>query len=120
MSADVIEVQGIQAYGYHGVLPEERKQGQPFVVDIRVRTDVSVAAASDDLAETVDYSTLAREAVDIVQGEPCNLVETVAERVADAMLSHKGVRSARVTVHKPQAPVGVPFTDVSVTVVRER
>ncbi len=120
MAADVIAVRGIEAYGYHGVLPTERERGQPFVVDLELHTDVSAAAASDDLTQTVDYSTLARQVVDIVQGEPCDLIETLAVRLADAMLVHETVYAARVTVHKPEAPVGVPFSDVAVTVERER
>ncbi len=120
MNPDVITVRGIEAYGFHGVLPVEREQGQPFVVDLEVRTDVSAAAAADDLTKTLDYSVLAREVVDIVQGDPCDLIETLAVRVADAMLAHGAVHSVRVTVHKPEAPVGVPFSDVTVTVERAR
>lgn len=120
MSADLIVVRGIEAFGYHGVLPEERQNGQPFVVDIEVRTDVSDAAATDDLAKTIDYAVLAQDAVDIVQGPPCDLIETVAVRIAEQALTHERVQSVQVTVHKPKAPVGVPFGDVLVTVERRR
>ena len=120
MSADRILVRGIEAFGYHGVLPEEREQGQPFVVDLVVLTDVSDAAAADDLSNTVDYAVLAREAVDVIEGEACDLIETVAVRIAAQVLTHERVNAVEVTVHKPQAPVGVPFGDVAVVVERVR
>lgn len=120
MSPDRIVVRGIEAYGYHGVQPEERAKGQPFIVDLEVQTDVSEAAAADDLAMTIDYAVLANEAVAIVQGEPRDLIETVAVLVAEQVLTHDRVVAVQVTVHKPEAPVGVPFADVSVTVVRGR
>ncbi|MEO8107314.1 MAG: dihydroneopterin aldolase [Actinomycetes bacterium] len=119
MGPDFISVRGIEGYGHHGVLPEERANGQPFVVDLRVCTDVSSAAASDDLEFAVDYSVLANEVVDIIEGEPCDLIETVAVRIAEKVLAHTRVTSVRVTVHKPRAPVGVPVADVAVTVERE-
>lgn len=118
MSVDHIVVQGIEAFGYHGVLPEERRDGQLFVVDLDVRSDFSAAAATDDLAKTIDYSLLAREAVAIVQGKPRDLIETVAVQIAEQILTHALVASVQVTVHKPQAPVGVAFKDVWVTAER--
>ena len=120
MSADRIFVWGIEAFGYHGVLPEERENGQLFVIDLEIRTDVSDAAAADDLAKTIDYSVLAREVVTIVQGKPHDLIETLAVLIAERMLNHERVHSVEVTVHKPQAPVGVPFADVAVTVERDK
>src|SRR5215208_7122808 len=112
MSSDVIAVVGIEGYGYHGVLAEEREQGQRFVVDIEVHLDLASAVAHDDLSMTVDYSLLAREALDVVEGEPHQLIETVADRVAQRSLAYPAVTSVRVTVHKPEAPVGVQFSDV--------
>jgi dihydroneopterin aldolase/2-amino-4-hydroxy-6-hydroxymethyldihydropteridine diphosphokinase len=79
---------------------------------------VRAAAASDDLAATVDYGALAERLVEVVEGEPVDLIETLAERLAAVCTAQSGVRSAEVTVHKPQAPVGVPFADVAVTVLR--
>lgn len=119
-ASDRITLRGIRAYGYHGVLAEEHQNGQMFGVDVELLTDVSEAAASDDLEATVDYAAVAREVVRVVEGDPCNLIETVAVRIADALLVVGRVTEVRVTVHKPQAPVGVPFDDVSVTVVRRR
>jgi dihydroneopterin aldolase len=117
---DMIVLSGLEAFGYHGVLPDERRLGQPFITDVELHLDVAKAAASDDLSATVDYSNVAAGVMSIVQGEPCQLIETVAERIAQQVLSHEPVMWVRVTVHKPEAPIGVPFSDVSVTVVRAR
>lgn len=119
-ASDVIAIRGIRGYGHHGVLPEERRQGQLFVVDVEIVTDVADAAASDSLDATIDYASVARDALRVVEGDPCDLIETVAVRIAELVLARDRVLEARVTVHKPQAPVGVPFDDVSVTVVRRR
>jgi 7,8-dihydroneopterin aldolase/epimerase/oxygenase len=118
--ADVVAVRGLRATGRHGWYEHERVDGQLFVVDVELRLDTRAAAASDDLAETVDYGTLAADVVALVEGEPVRLVETLAQRVAERCLADPRVRAARVTVHKPQAPVAVPFDDVTVTVVRQQ
>lgn len=114
---DVIRVRGIRALGMHGVLPEERERGQLFTADVAV----AVAPASgDDLATTVDYAQIAQRAREILAGDPCDLIETVAQRIADACLALPLVTAVEVEVHKPHAPVGVAVEDVSVHVVRER
>jgi dihydroneopterin aldolase len=115
---DTIALRGVSATGYHGVLAAERRNGQPFVVDALLRTDVRPAAAADDLELTIDYSAVAVGIVAIVEGDPVDLLETLAEQLAQFCLAFPGVHSVEVTVHKPQAPVGVPFDDVAVTVVR--
>jgi dihydroneopterin aldolase len=120
VSSDTIAVTGIEAFGYHGVLEEERTHGQRFVVDLLVFTDVTDAANQDDVASTVDYSQLALRAKEIAEGEHCDLIETVASRIADALLSFPRVDGIRVTVHKPNAPVGTAVADVSVSVERHR
>ncbi|WP_445548195.1 MULTISPECIES: dihydroneopterin aldolase [unclassified Frankia] len=111
---------GLRVRGYHGVLPAERELGQEFVVDAAVWLDTWPAAASDDVTATVDYGTLAQTLAGIVAGEPVNLIETLAHRLADACLADDRVLRAEVTVHKPAAPVPLPFTDVAVTVTRGR
>lgn len=116
--SDRIRLAGLRVRGRHGVLPEERRDGQEFVVDVELDVDLRAAAAADDLALTVDYGVLAERLAEVVSGKPVDLLETLAERLADVCLAAPPVRSAAVTVHKPQAPVGVPFGDVSVTVVR--
>jgi dihydroneopterin aldolase len=119
-AADVVALRGLRGTGRHGWYERERAEGQPFVVDVELRLDTRAAAASDDLADTVDYGTLAADVVALVEGEPVRLVETLAQRVADRCLADPRVRAVRVTVHKPMAPVAVAFDDVTVTVVRRR
>jgi dihydroneopterin aldolase len=120
MTADRIVVRGVEGFGYHGVLAEERANGQRFLVDLELEVDLKRAGEHDDLAATVDYSAVAKHALSVIEGEPFDLIETVAQRVAQQVLSDPLVESVAVTVHKPEAPVGVPFADVSVTVVRRR
>lgn len=117
---DRIALRGLRAYGYHGVFPEERRQGQYFVVDAVLDVDVSTAAATDDVADTVHYGELASRLVEVVAGEPVNLLEALAERLARVCLEEGPVRRAQITVHKPSAPIPHEFQDVSVTVVRGR
>lgn len=117
---DVISLTGLQARGFHGVLVEERREGQPFVVDARISADLSAAASSDHLADTVDYARLASAILAVVTGEPVRLIETLADRIADVCLADARVQSVEVTVHKPRAPVGVAVADVSVTIERRR
>jgi dihydroneopterin aldolase len=117
---DRIEVRGIEVMARHGVLPLEREEPQPFLVDLTVYLDLAAAAASDDLADTVDYGRLARETHDLVADASHNLIERVADQVAIHVLSDPRVERVVVTVHKPEAPIAVPFADVSVTVDRSR
>ena len=117
---DLITLTGLAATGYHGVLPEERRNGQTFKVDVEMRTDIRPAAAADDLALTIDYSKVAAAVMAIIEGDPVDLIETLAERLAAKCLTFPGVAGVRIVVHKPQAPVGVPFGDVTVTVERDQ
>ena len=117
---DRVVLTGIRAWGRHGVLAHEREQGQHFVVDVALALDLSPAAATDDLRRTVDYGSLAEAIAADVQGEPLNLIEALAERVARTCLRQPAVDEVEVTVHKPEAPIAVAFTDVSVTLTRSR
>ena len=117
---DRITLTGITGYGYHGVLPEEREQGQPFLVDLSCELDLSAAAADDDLGQTVDYGQLAQAVVGDVERDPLNLIEALAERIARTCLGYPAVQRVAVTVHKPQAPIPVPFADVAVSLTRSR
>ncbi|MEV4458876.1 dihydroneopterin aldolase [Microbispora sp. NPDC049633] len=119
-SRDTVRLTGLRARGRHGCLPAERELGQEFVVDVALRFDTAPAAAADDLTLTVDYGALAGELVRIVEGEPVNLIETLAERLAAACLAHELVEEAEVSVHKPAAPIPLPFDDVVVTIRRGR
>ena len=116
--SDLIALTGLRVFGRHGVLPEELRDGQEFVVDAVLTVDTRAAAASDDLAATVDYSALASALEAVVGGEPVRLIETLAARLAEVCCADPRVISARVTVHKPAAPIALAFDDVSVTVVR--
>jgi 7,8-dihydroneopterin aldolase/epimerase/oxygenase len=120
VNADRIALTGLRVRGRHGVFDHERADGQDFVVDAELEVPTDAAAASDDLADTVDYGDLAQRLAAIVAGEPVNLIETLAHRLAAACLADPRVRAATVTVHKPQAPIPLAFADVAVTVRRER
>ncbi|MFD0884432.1 dihydroneopterin aldolase [Streptosporangium algeriense] len=117
---DRISVRGLRARGRHGVLAAERELGQEFVVDVTLLLDTAPAAAGDDLGKTVDYGELAQDLVKVVEGEPVNLIETLAQRLADVCLAREAVRTAEVSVHKPAAPIPLPFDDVVVTITRSR
>jgi dihydroneopterin aldolase len=117
---DRIAVLGISGTGFHGVFEHERRDGQPFVVDVVLAADTRAAAETDDLARTVNYGEVAAAVLAVIEGPAYDLVETVAQQVADACLVFDGVEAVEVVVHKPDAPVGVPFRDVVVTIVRHR
>jgi len=117
---DEITLTGVRAFGYHGVFAEERREGQEFVVDATLYVSTAQAAESDDVADTVHYGEVAERIVELVGAEPLNLIEGVAARIADDLLALDGVKMVAVTVHKPQAPITVPFADVSVTIRRAR
>lgn len=119
--ADRIELRGLRVRGNHGVFEHEKRDGQDFLVDLVLWTDFAAAAASDDLADTVDYGALALLARDVVAGEPCDLIETVASRIADGILDlATDAHAVEVTLHKPQAPIPAEFADVAVVARRSR
>ncbi|WP_295018579.1 dihydroneopterin aldolase [uncultured Micrococcus sp.] len=121
MSGDVIRLTGLTAVGRHGVFPHEKRDGQPFTADVVLTLDAGPAAATDDLARTANYAEVADTVVRLITGEPFDLIETLAVRIAEAVLAGQALASAvEVTVHKPQAPIPHNFADVSVTVVRRR
>lgn len=120
MTADRITLTGLRVRGNHGVFDFERRDGQDFVIDVVLELDLAPAAASDDVTDTVHYGELAGGLVEVVAGEPVNLIETLAHRLADVCLADSRVRAATVTVHKPQAPIPHEFADVAVTIRRER
>ncbi|MGI5246904.1 dihydroneopterin aldolase [Dactylosporangium sp. CA-139066] len=120
MSADRIELRGLKVRGYHGVFDFERRTGQDFVIDAVLELDLRPAAASDDVADTVHYGELAERLAAVVSGDPVNLIETLAGRLAGVCLADARVAAATVTVHKPQAPIPLEFADVAVVVRRTR
>ncbi|MCH1884089.1 dihydropteroate synthase [Agrococcus sp. ARC_14] len=115
-----IELRGVRAFGHHGVLSEEREAGQEFVIDAHLEVDISDAIVSDDVTDTVHYGELAEQLAAAVGRDPLDLIEALADRLVDVCLSHRRVLHASVTVHKPSAPIAVPFGDVAVTVRRGR
>jgi 7,8-dihydroneopterin aldolase/epimerase/oxygenase len=117
---DRITLTGVRVRAHHGVFDFEREQGQEFVIDVSVAVDLAAAASGDDLGRTVHYGELAEAVVEAVRRDPVDLIETVAERVAAVALAYPAVEEVEVTVHKPEAPISVPFADVSVTIVRSR
>lgn len=117
---DQVALRRLRVRGRHGVLEAERVLGQWFEVDVVLHLDIRAAAAVDDLTLTVDYGGLAERVAAVVSGEPFLLIETLAERIAQVALEPQPVVAADVVVHKPEAPVTVPFEDVSVSVRRWR
>ncbi len=117
-AGDRITLRGLRAWGHHGVHAHERRDGQEFIVDAVLSLDTQAAAAVDELSRTVDYGSLAARLTSIVTGEPVQLIETLAQRLAEACLAEPGVAEVEITVHKPQAPIPYPFEDVAVTISR--
>ena len=117
---DELSVTGIECFAHHGVFEHERRQGQVFVVDLTLGLDTAPAAASDDLRDTVDYGSLVAAVKLAVEADPVDLIETLAQRLADVCLRDVRVEWARITVHKPDAPIEATFSDVTLTIHRSR
>lgn len=117
---DQLSVRGIECFAHHGVFDFERRDGQAFVIDLVLGTATSGAAASDDLADTVDYGSLVTSVKECVERDPVDLIETLAQRIADTCLSVERVEWVEVTVHKPDAPIQARFADVALTIRRGR
>jgi len=117
---DQISLTGLRAFAHHGVFEHERRDGQQFIIDVTVFLDTAAAGAADDLDKTIHYGVLAEEVVAVVEANPVDLIETVAQRIADAVLAHPAAHSTRVTLHKPSAPITVFFDDVAITIMRGR
>jgi dihydroneopterin aldolase len=117
---DEIVLTGLTVFGRHGVYDHERENGQEFTIDLRLSMSLRQAAASDDVVDTVHYGELAEKVAAVVAGEPVNLIETLANRIADVALEDDRVLFVTVTVHKPHAPIPLTFSDVSVTIRRGR
>jgi len=117
---DRIALRGVSAHAYHGVYAFERERGQQFSVDAVLELDLRAAAAGDDLEKTVNYAELAQKLHAVLTGEPVNLIETLAQQLADVCLADPLVDAVEITVHKPQAELGVPFDDVTVSIRRVR
>ncbi|MFL6159936.1 MAG: dihydroneopterin aldolase [Marmoricola sp.] len=117
---DQLAVRGIEIYAHHGVFDFERRDGQIFVIDLVLEMDTRQAAATDDLTRTVHYGELVDAVVTAVKNDPVDLIETLAQRIADVCLSYEQVDRVDVTVHKPSAPIEATFSDVALTIRRSR
>jgi len=117
---DELAVTGIECYGYHGVFEFEKREGQIFLIDLVLGIDTTPAAASDDLQDTVDYGSLVASVKAAVEKDPVDLIETLAQRISDVCLLDGRVEWARVSVHKPDAPIDSTFSDVVLTITRKR
>ncbi|MGZ4508668.1 MAG: dihydroneopterin aldolase [Blastococcus sp.] len=117
---DRIALRGLSAHAFHGVYVVERERGQVFRVDAVLELDTRPAAAGDDLDRTVNYAELAQGLHAVLTGDPVDLLETLAQRLADVCLANPLVDAVEITVHKPDADLGVPFDDVTVTIRRVR
>jgi 7,8-dihydroneopterin aldolase/epimerase/oxygenase len=117
-SLDRLTISGIEAHGHHGVFDAERRDGQVFLADLVLAVDTRAAARSDDLQDTVDYGNLVARVVKAIESDPVDLIETLAERIADTCLEDDRVRSVEVTVHKPHAPVDATVGDIALTITR--
>jgi 7,8-dihydroneopterin aldolase/epimerase/oxygenase len=117
---DTITIEGLKVFAHHGVLDHEKRTGQLFFVDVTVHLDLIEAGATDLLGATVDYGDLAVRVHDVVAGERWDLIERVAQRVADVALEDPRCQRVDVAVHKPDAPIPLPFADVVVRISRSR
>lgn len=117
---DRLAVVGIEAVGHHGVFDFERRDGQVFRIDLALGVDTRAAAESDDLQETVDYGSLVAAVKKAVETDPVDLIETLAQRIANVCLEDRRVQWTEVTVHKPDAPIEATFEDVALTIIRSR
>ncbi len=112
---DVIHLDGVRAFGYHGVLEHEKVNGQEFIIDVVVETNFDKAVKSDDVADTINYALIAEDVVTSVTQERFDLIEKLADHIGQKVLAREGVQRVLVTVNKPHAPIDADFTNVSVT-----
>jgi dihydroneopterin aldolase len=117
---DRLQIRGIECFGHHGVFDFERREGQVFVIDLELGIDTRPAAASDDLADTVDYGALTLAVKQAVESDPVDLIETLSQRIASVCLLAAAVEWVTVTVHKPDAPIDATYSDVALTITRKR
>ena len=115
---DRITLTGLSVFGNHGVFEFERTQGQQFIVDVTVWMDLSAAARTDDVTQTLHYGELAEFAAGVIAGPARDLIESVAAEIADGVMQKWSPVAVEVTVHKPSAPIPLDFADVAVTIRR--
>ena len=117
---DKIYIRGLRVFAFHGVNPEEKEKGQPFVLDVTLGVDLSRPGATDDLADTVNYSKVTKCVLRTMREGKDNLIERAASRVAEAVLAEFPVQEVTVLLKKPRAPIAADFDDVAVEITRSR
>jgi dihydroneopterin aldolase len=117
---DRVLINDIKVFAYHGLLPEEIERGQDFFIDLELRLDFSEVSDSDDISGTVDYAAVSESVAALASTERYNLIETLAEKIAERVLSFEPVQSVTVTVRKPRAPIKVSVGWVGVSITRAR
>ena len=121
MSRDRILISGLTFYGYHGVQPEEKVLGQRFTADVEIGLDLANAGVTDDLEHTVNYVDVQRIVGDAIEGRSRNLIEAVAEQIAQSLLADTAAQWVAVRLSKPSAPIpGTATGSVAVEIRRER
>jgi len=119
--SDSIEINGLFGFGHHGLFDDERENGQGFLVDVIMQLDLSAVSLSDHISDTIDYSAVCDLILAQIVGPPVSLIEKLAGQIADLLLQNfPKIRSVKVTVHKPDAPVAVKLQDISVSIERSR
>jgi len=118
---DRIFIKGLSLHAYHGVMAYEARVGQTFTLDLVLTMDLAVASRSDKVADTVSYDKVVECATQAFCAQRFRLIEAAAGKVADALLAgFPRVQSVAVTIHKPHAPIAATFSDVGVTLMRNR
>lgn len=117
---DTIEISGLRVFGHHGVFDFEKREGQTFVIDVVLEADLSMAADSDELGDTVDYGTLAQRMASEVAKTRFDLIERLAGHLLDVVLTDPLVQAAEIRIAKPDAPVDVDLDFVAVRLRRQR
>lgn len=118
---DKIILNNMQFYGFHGLLPEENKLGQRFNVDVELFVNLEIAGKTDDMNDSIDYSQAYESVRDIVEGEAKNLIETVADRIAQELFtSFDLLQACTVRVIKPDPPIAGHYESVAVEIYREK
>lgn len=117
---DAIEIRGLRVFAHHGVHAEERRDGQPFVLDVVLETDTRIAARTDDLSDAIDYAALVDRIAELVRSTRFELIEALGAHIADDLLALGGVSSVHVRIHKPELTLAEEVDEVAVRVVRSR
>ncbi len=120
MQTDIIRIEGIEFYGYHGDLSEERELGQRYCVDVDLAFDCTPAGRSDRIEETIDYAAVARRIDEIGRREQFHLIEALAERIAQMILQEFTPEEVQVNITKPHPPIPLSIREVGVTIRRTR